>query len=123
MSCEIKWVGNNAYVRFFGTLSINDFHMANGKIYGSRKFDNMNFQIADFSDVEEIKLTDEEVVTISTLELTATRWNRCVKVAHVSKNEELRNLVRVYENQMSNTNWTCKLFEYLDEAENWCKEE
>lgn len=123
MSFEIKWDGNNAYVRFFGILCINDFHMANGKIYGSNKFDNMNFQIADFSDVEEIKLTAEEIVTISTLELSATRWNRCVKVAHVSKNKELRGLVRVYENQMSNTNWMCKLFVNLKEAEHWCKEE
>jgi len=120
MSFQIVWDKNNANVNFYGTLTIKDFLEANGLIYGNHRFDNMEYQIADFTDVQKIELSDEDVIIISTLELSAVQWNRHVKVAHVTKNQILKDLVHVYETKMKETNWSCKLFENLTDAKEWC---
>jgi len=120
MSFQIEWNENDAYVKFYGELTFQDFHDANGKIYGNHRFDHMKYQIADFTDVSSINLTAYEVKIISTLEKGALCWNESVKVAHVTKDKYLRELVYTYEESMKDTNWVCRLFEELDEAKDWC---
>jgi len=120
MSFEIEWRDNDAHVRFYGELTFNDFREVNGMIYGNSKFDHMNYQIADFTDVSCVNLTEGEIFVISSLEEHATRWNRRVKVAHVTKDGFLQTLVRAYEKKMQNTNWICRMFEDVEDAKKWC---
>jgi len=107
---------------FFGTLTPEDFHQANGLIYGDARFDNMIYQIADFTNVLSINLTLDKVKVISALEKSATRWNKSVKVAHVTTDPEIKNMVHAYEKEIQKTNWLCRLFENLDDATIWCNE-
>jgi len=122
MSFQIEWHRNDVYVRFYGDLTLQDFRQVNGLIYGDMRFDDMIYQIADFIDVLSISLTVDEVKVVSTLEVSATRWNESVKVAHVSTNILLQNLIKAYEKGMQGTNWSCRLFENLDDAKTWCRE-
>lgn len=122
MCFQIEWIKNNVYVKFYGTLTPEDFHQANGLIYGDDRFDNMIYQIADFTDALSINLTLDKVKVISVLEKSATRWNESVKVAHVTTDTELKNRVHSYEKEMQKTNWSCRLFENLDNAITWCNE-
>jgi len=122
MSFEIEWIKSNAVVRFYDQLTFQDFRQVNDLIYGDPRFDNMEYQIADFTDVSSIQLTNNQVKVLSTLEKGASRWNESVKVAHVTRDTYLQNLVHAYERDMQQTNWSCKLFDNLTDAQTWCTE-
>lgn len=120
MSFQINWSDNNAYVEFFNELTFKDFQEVNGLIYGDSRFDSMQFQIADFTNVNTINVTSEEIRIISTLELKASVWNKFVKVAHVTSVDQLKELVHVYEDKMKDSNWEFGLFDTFEEAKKWC---
>jgi len=92
----------------------------NSLIYGGLRFDKMNYQLTDYTNVESVNLNATEVKIISTLEKTASHWNKSVKIACVTKNDYIRNLFSVYSEELKETNWSCMVFDELDAARNWC---
>ncbi len=117
MGFDLKWDKDDVYIRFYGSLVLQDLLEANGLIYGDIRFDVMIFQIADFTAVECVDLSSEDAKIITTLELRATHWNREVTVVHVTKHPELKHLLGVYKKGMEPTNWSIEIVDTLEEAE------
>jgi len=46
-----------------------------------------------------------------------------MKIAHVTKDEKMKNLVRDYEVLMKDSAWEFGLFEIMEEAHSWVVEE
>ena len=57
MSFKIEWIGSNAIISFTENFTYNDSYEANNLIYGDSRFDNMIYQIADFSKIEKVEFS------------------------------------------------------------------
>ena len=123
MSFKIEWKDSNVIVSFAKCFTYKDSYEVNNLIYGDSRFDNMKYQIADFSKIEKIEFTEEEIKIILTLEKSSTIWNNNVKEAIViSDTVCLSSIVDPYLEVMKETNWDIKIFTNRIEAEKWCSE-
>lgn len=89
MNFDLRWFGNNAIVTFKGKIDFTDIYKANTIIIGNSKFDNMDFEIFDFSDVKEFNLRNEDILAISALDKSSSVWNKNMKGALVLNDQYL----------------------------------
>lgn len=119
MSFKLNWINNNIVITFHDELNSEQLHEADNAIYGDARFDNMKYQIFDFTHVTKINLSHAEVEIISVLDKNATRWNNSVKVASVTSNNYMREMVDIYTKGMRETNWISKTFDTIEQAKKW----
>ena len=123
MSFKIDWKDSNVIVSFAKNFTFKDSFEANNLIYGDSRFDNMKYQLADFSKIEKAEFTEKEIKIISALEKSSTNWNNYVKLAIVKSTSVcLSYIIDPYLETMKSTNWEIKLFKDRIEAEKWCLE-
>ncbi|WP_299528808.1 hypothetical protein [uncultured Lutibacter sp.] len=123
MSFNIEWKGSNVIVSFTKDFTYKDSYEVNNLIYGDSRFDSMKYQIADFSKIEKVEFTDEEIKIISTLEKSSAIWNNNMKSAIItSESVCLSFITEPYFEMMKSTNWEFKIFKNRIEAEKWCSE-
>ena len=121
MSFKIEWKGSNAIISFIENFTYNDSYEANNLIYGDSRFDNMKYQIADFSKIEKVEFSEDEIKIIATLEKTSTIWNNNIKLAIVTSGSVcISSIIDPYLETMKSTNWKIKTFKNRIEAEKWC---
>jgi len=122
MSYKIEWIGNNAHVFFEGDIDFDELNKANGELYGDARFDLMDYAIFDLINAREFNITEHEMLMISALDKSASRWNEKLKLACISedKNEKVKQMLEHYVHLMKDNKWTIKLFSNLSEAVKWC---
>jgi len=123
MSFKIEWKGSNVIVTLSKNFTYNDSYEVNNLIYGDSRFENMKYQISDFSKIEKVEFTAEEIKIITTLEKSSTVWNNKMKSAIVTSPSVCLNfIIDPYLEGMQDTNWEIKTFRNIIEAEKWCTE-
>jgi len=122
MSFTTKWDGSNIVVKFKGKVSFREIDEADSLIYGDKRFDQMQYQIFDFADIDEFILSEHEMKVIGSLDKASSNWNNNVKVAVVTTSEEFKELMKKYMEVMQDTNWQTRIFATFIEALDWCKE-
>lgn len=121
MSFKIEWKGSNVIVTLSKNFTYNDAYEVNNLIYGDSRFENMKYQISDFSKIEKVEFTAEEIKIITTLEKSSTVWNNKMKSAIVTSPSVCLNfIIDPYLEAMKSTNWEIKTFKNCIEAEKWC---
>ncbi len=121
MSFNLNWIEDDVVIIFEDDVDFEDITQANEIIYGSQKFDNMEYQILDFQNVTKVNISKDELEVIGTLEKSATVWNDEVRIACVTKEDYIREIFREYAKTMKDTHWECELFDSFSDAEKWCK--
>lgn len=91
-------------------------HQANDLFIGDSRFDKMNYQICDFTDVSSIDFNIKEVEIISVLDKSATHWNKTVKVAFITNDDYMKKIIQAYTKGMQETNWSFKIFDNIKDA-------
>ena len=122
MNFHLRWIGNNVLVTFKGKIDFTDIYKANTIIIGNSKFDNMVYQIFEFSNVEAFNITNEDILAISALDKSSSVWNKNIKGALVFKDKSVLKLAEKYIELMQNVGWEIKIFYNIDDAVNWCSE-
>jgi hypothetical protein len=120
MGYSTEWIGSNIIMRFFGEINLTDLHEANNHIYGDPRFDSMDYQIADYTGIESVNISDDDVKLLSQLDLNAAVWNRKVKVALIATEDYQLEYLNIYLEIMAETAWECRIFDNFDDAEAWC---
>ncbi len=120
MPYKLKWIGNDVITEFYDKLTVDDVIKANQEVYGDQRLDAMRFQIANFSTISSYNVNELDVKIVSTLDIKASIWNRNVKIASVTKDPVIFELINIYNNMLEETNWRCQTFETFDAAFNWC---
>ncbi len=120
MTYQINWIDKNPSVYFNGDLTIKEIIDANGELIGNKYFDDLKYQIWDFSQVVKINVTSLDMMVISALDKGASYWNRNVKVAIIAIQTSAKKLANKYIEAMKTTNWTCRLFDNPEDAKKWC---
>ena len=122
MSYNITWQDSNVIISFEGNVNYQDINEADNIVYGDSRFDDMKYQIADFSKIEKFELTEEEVQVIAMLDKSSSRWNNKIKLAVVTLDLYLLERIKPYIETMQDTEWSIKIFENIFEAKKWCIE-
>ena len=122
MSYNITWQDSNVIISFEGNVNYQDVNEADNIVYGDSRFDDMKYQIADFSKIEKFELTEEEVQIIAMLDKSSSRWNNKIKLAVVTLDLNLLERIKPYIETMQDTEWSIKIFENIFEAKKWCIE-
>lgn len=122
MSFKITWKDSNVIISFTKNLSYKDMYDVNNLVYGDSRFNNMKYQIADFSKIEKFEFTKEEITIISTLEKSSTIWNNKIKLAIITSDVDYLRAIKPYLEVMKTTNWELKVFKTIDVGEKWCVE-
>lgn len=117
-----EWIDSNFIVTFYGDISFIDIMNANGIMYGDRRFDELKYQIFDYSMITSINLNNNVPEIISKLDTAAIVWNHHVKVATVTKDDYLREKIDLYNKYLESTSWIPKTFDNIHDAIQWCKE-
>ena len=121
MSFKIEWKGSNVIVTLSKNFTYKDSYEVNNLIYGDSRFENMKYQISDFSKIEKAEFTADEIKIITTLEKSSTVWNNKMKSAIVTSPSVCLNfIIDPYLEAMKSTNWEIKIFKNSIEAEKWC---
>ena len=122
MSYNITWQDSNVIISFEGNVNYQDVNEADNIVYGDSRFDDMKYQIADFSKIEKFELTEQEVQIIAMLDKSSSRWNNKIKLAVVTLDLYLLERIKPYIETMQDTEWSIKIFENIFEAKKWCIE-
>jgi hypothetical protein len=120
MGFDITWMGNNVIVSLSGKVSFKDIDTADGMLYGDARFEKMEYQIFDHTDVEEFNVSTSDLQMIGALDKSSSIWNRKMKVALVTRDKKIMDHIEEYKKVMKDTGWKIRAFDTLEEAKFWC---
>ncbi len=117
---KISWINNNLEVSFNESCTYSEIKKVNEIVYGDARFDDMNYQIFDFSAVSELLLTKDELKIVGVLDKSASRWNKNISIALVVTTKYVNDLALEYGKIMEGSNWSIHLFSSYREAKLFC---
>ena len=122
MKYVFEWMDDNPHVIFFGDIDFASINEATERIYGDPRLDNMKYIICNLDYVVKLSLNAEELKIISVLDRYIYPYNQHLKIAGVSKDQKIREMVLKYIESMKDLKWKLKIFSSFDDALAWCQE-
>ena len=122
MPYQLIWEDTGVFVKMHGKLTFSEIMECNGEIYGDSSFDYLKYEIGDFLDVESFEVSEKETLTISRLEIQSANWNKFLKVAHVTRDKKIIELIELYKEALKDTNWEIDIFNTIEEAYAWVEQ-
>ncbi len=119
MTFTINWDKNGVYVKFRGVVNAQDLIDANNYVISNANFESINFQIFDFLDIEEFKITSYDISIIGVMDKSQTDVKKDMKVAVVTQSDYVREITAEYDKIMSGSNWETNIFPSLEAAREW----
>ncbi len=123
MNYKFHWKENNAVVTFEGDVKYNDIFLSDGKIYGDSRFDLMTYAIYDFSEVNNLLITEADLKILSVLNISASKWNKKLKVALIITSKNIADVLSIYIQLMEKSSWSIKIFNTREKAFEWTENE
>lgn len=118
MAHTLDWEQNGVYWKYSGNVSGQEIIDASTEIYGDPRFDSLKYKLVDFSDVESIEISEEEIKLITFQHAASSKSNARIKNAIVmAKYDERGKLFAHY--LVKSSSWEVSVFNNLTEANNW----
>ncbi len=121
MPYSITWMPEGVVIRLSGEITFEENMKFNGELYGDSRFETIKYEIGDYRGVTKFHVSEKETEVIASLEKHSSRWNSHLKVAHVTTDPKMIDLIMLYEQSMADTMWEFALFSTMEEAEDWVK--
>ncbi len=119
MTFNIKWDKKGAYVKFHGVVNAQDLIDANNYLISNANFEGINYQIFDFLNIEEFKITSFDISIVGVMDKSQSEFNKEMKVAILTQDDYVREITREYKDLMEGSNWITKVFDNVDSAKQW----
>lgn len=119
MSYSIFWEEKGVRWKFSGEVTDQEMLDANKEFYDSPVFYDMRYQIGDFLEVTDFKVSSDTVKVLARLDLEASEKNPNVKVAFVVTNVMIKGLTRMWDLSGGGTHWESSAFEDEASAREW----
>lgn len=121
MGYNIRWENDGVFVEMDGQVNSIEIGHVNNRLYADERYDNIHFRVLDMSRAE-VKLSKAEVIEIGSLDSAASRWNNKIRMAFLTENSDLRELIEIhYKKHMADTNWQIDTFSNKSEVMDWLK--
>jgi hypothetical protein len=119
MKENITWVTRGVLVTLSEQLDGDEFFQVNEKVYGDSRFDNLRYQLWDFTKVTEFNVNIEDMIKIAAHDKAAALSNSNMKIAIVATEEMAQTLLNLYQAEMFTSPWESEIFNSMDEAQQW----
>jgi len=119
MTFNINWDKKGVYVKFHGIVNAQDLIDANNYVISNAKFETINYQIFDFLNIEDFKITSYDINIIGVMDKSQTDAKKEMKVAIVTQDDYVREITTEYDQIMSQSNWETKIFPNYEMALEW----
>ena len=121
MSHCIKWSDNNTLIKLKGDVSLGDMLDITMIINSDNRFSKMKYRIYDFNEVTSFQAPEYEMSNIVEINEKSTSWNNKLKIAAVSSDQKIAEIVKEFTKRMKSSGWEIVLFSTVQEAMVWCK--
>ncbi len=116
MAYNLIWGKKGVYIKYADNLKFPDLLEVQGKLIGDSRYDSIQYEIEDFTDVQAHELSEQEVRLISGMDRAASCYHREKQHILVSDKKEFIPLIELYLKALEGTSWDTHLFTTLDEA-------
>ncbi len=125
MPYTLTWNDDGTYVKFFGKVSFSEVREADDLHYGDKKFDDIKYQIFDFTDADVSRITRQDAQIQAAHDKAASHYKKNLKVANIGKGEHIEAVFKEYANFMMHwqSTWEFRSFSNYKEAIQWCTNE
>ncbi len=120
MTFNINWDKNGVYVKFRGIVNAQDLIDANNYVISNKIFEEIDYQIFDFSSIDEFKILTEDINIIGTMDKSQSEFKKNMKVAIITQNASVKEITYEYDKLMTGSSWITKIFPDVDSARIWC---
>lgn len=121
MTFTINWGKNGVSLKFRGIITDQDLIDANNYIISNASFESINYQIFDFSDIEDFKVTSYDISIIGILDKSQVEFTKDMKVAFVTQDDYVKDIVSEFDQILASSKWVSKTFPTLEDAKKWVK--
>jgi hypothetical protein len=122
MAGELIWEDKGILVKHSGTVTDEEVRELNDRMYGDIRFDSINYQIADYTEVTKNLITPQDAKVVGKLDRASSMWtSKKMKLAIVSQDENFFPVVETYFSEFAETEWEGRIFPTLVEAYAWVK--
>lgn len=112
------WENRGIYTEWTGHSSSAEMVEFLTATQANQQFDGAVYSIHDFSACESFSLDDDEMAFVAALDSAGALTNAKIKIAVVTRREDVRNMVTFYRNTLL-SRYPVKIFETLHEARAW----
>lgn len=120
MPYKVDWEGKGSVLTFSGLLTGHDLVDANDQVYEDDRFLSMEYQIVDFSHIEDLDMSSDDVKTLAHRDVIQTkRLDHTVKIAVVTDRVAIKGLARMWELTGDCEVWDTMIFKDLESARAW----
>ena len=122
MPYKIQWSDRTVYVRFIGRFTEKDHDQSYREIATHPDFDNLRFDIVDFSDVVIFDYDPTVVERHAHLGAALSLSNPNIKMAIIAPTEEGQAMAWFYKDMAAGSSWDIKVFDSTESAMHWVME-
>ncbi len=119
MAFSTKWEDHGVLWTYWGSLKAKDLIASNNEIYGDPRFDDIDYQIVDFRQVNENCLTMSDMRRIAFLDRAAARSNPRIRVAVVMGEVAGLCETTIYTANSGESPWEVERFSTMEAAREW----
>ncbi|MDP6346076.1 MAG: hypothetical protein QF578_07545 [Alphaproteobacteria bacterium] len=121
MPYELSWEDRGVVFRFWGVASDDDLRQSNLEIYDDPRFESLEHEIADFTEVTRLDFSSDAVRTVARWDSEASKRNPTIRVAIIGEDSLLIGLANMYRIvfDVQDGNWEQEQFAGMDEARSW----
>lgn len=119
MTFNINWDKEGVYVKFRGIVTAQDLIDSNNYLMSNAKFDSIDYQIFDFLDIEKFKVSSYDLSIIGTMNKSQTDFKKDMMIAIISEDDNVKEIIKEYDQLLFGTNWITKDFSSVDSARTW----
>jgi hypothetical protein len=120
MAYKIIWEEKGFLVLFSGTVTEQEVKAVNDIMYGDKRFNTISYQMADYTDATDIRISPRDAKIIGVLDKTSSMWNsKKVRNVVVTKDPKFIPIAETYLREFEGTPWEGRIFETIEQAHEW----
>ena len=106
-------------IRCWGIVEFSELDEINEQIYRPDRLQKLRYELIDFSRVEKLHLTSQQIRTLASADVDAARVNPRFIVAVVGEKDVVYGILRMWEVFVAEASIRTSVFRSLIEAEYW----
>ena len=116
---ENNWERNGVVKIFSGSVDGRQVLDSVISVEADKRFDSVRYVINDFSNVVDIDINERDIIRIAAMDRGASVTNPNIRIAVVTNDNRMRDLVQRYGKLMKDSPYQALLFESINEAREW----
>ena len=119
MTFNINWDKKGVYVKFRGVVTAQDLIDANNYVISNANFETINYQIFDFLNIDDFKITSYDINIIGVMDKSQVGFKKEMKIAVLTQDDYVREITTKYDHLMAGSNWVTRIFADINSARQW----